>query len=226
MTAFIAFWPDSSISVLSYPSGHSAETYESWLYDDLDETEDPSFAKVFRLPSGFHIKTGLDVAVDGEGKQSARLHVTQFHDDGKRPKRLAWSPDAPYRRILRWRMRARDREREEQSQKYVAEFAGGAGNYPPVPPAVYSIEEVRKMEPFSGIYVAVNKTTGSVQYVGKSRDVTGRVSSKRPELEGCQLAVIKMAEQEIHFAEFFYISTLRPTHNWEGRQSREQALDH
>ncbi len=219
MTAFIAIWPDSSISLLSYPSGCDQSTYEDWLYDDLDAEDDPLCAKVFRLPPGYHVSTSLSSAKNESNCEQQILTVTQFHQDGKRPKRISWSPDVAFRRIMRWRMKARDRQRDADSEKFVSEMSVPGGRYPEVPPAVYAVEEIRRMESFSGIYVAVNEDTGHVEYVGKSTDVTKRVSRTRPELDGCKLAVIKIPASEIHFAELFYIAQLRPRRNSEGRKA-------
>ncbi len=217
MAAFIAFWPDSTISVLSYPSGHNKETYEAWLFDDLDEESDPCCAKVYRLPPGFHIQTSTHVAeLKTTGEKKAVLHVTSFHSDEKRPKRMMWSPDASFKRWNRLRMERRKKAAEEAANA-VAGYQPNGDPYPPVPPAVFTVEEVRSMDSFSGIYIAINETTGSVQYVGKSKDVTRRVSASRPELSECRIALVKMPEAEIHFAELYYIAKCRPTHNKEGK---------
>ena len=214
MTAFIAFWPDSTISVLSYPSGCEDETYEAWLYDDLDSEADPVDAKVFRLPVGFHIQTEAWIGKHKRtGKTRACLSVTSLHADAKRPRRMKWSPDVSFKRWNRVRMEARRAQAAQNAERCIATFCADDSAYPPVPPAVFSIDEVRAMESFAGIYIAVCESTGAVRYVGKSMDVTRRVSKSRRELADCKLAVIKMPESEIHFAELHYISKCRPTRN-------------
>ena len=214
MTAFIAFWADSSISVLSYPSGYDNETYEAWLFDDLDQEADPLDARVYRLPPGYHLQTDLFL---GRNKSDAvdrpMLAMTSFHSDGKRPKRMQWSPDAPFKRWNRIRMEQRKRAAEQAAEASIASYFSDDGAYPPVPAACFTIEEVRAMDPFSGVYIAIHQTTGNVQYVGKSKDVTKRVSASRKELLGCKIALIQMPEQEIHFAELHYIAQCRPTAN-------------
>jgi hypothetical protein len=214
VTAFIAFWPDSTISVLSYPSGCEDETYEAWLYDDLDAEADPADAKVYRLPAGFHIQTKACIQKHKTtGKESPLITVTSFHQDAKRPRRMHWSPDASFRRWTRVLMRQRQEEASKKAEQCVAEFSADDSAYPTVPAAVFTIDEVRAMESFSGVYIAVCETTGAVRYVGKSTDVTRRVSKSRPELSDCKIAVIKMPEPEIHFAELHYIAKCRPTRN-------------
>lgn len=226
MTAFIAFWPDSTISILSYPSGYEEETYESWLFDDLDAECDPLDAKVYKLPPGYHVQTEAWIGEHKKtGESKALISVTSFHLDGKRPRRLEWSPDAQFKRLNRVRMQQRRKAAEQASLDAVQIHQPSDSAYPPVPAAVFTVDEVRAMEPFAGIYVAVNETTGAVQYVGKSKNVTGRVSGSRPELRDCRIGIVKMAESDIHFAELHYIAKCRPTHNQEGRASRKDATD-
>jgi hypothetical protein len=220
VTAFIAFWPDSTISVLSYPSGCEDETYEAWLFDDLDAEADPCLAEVYRLPSGFHIQTSASVEqVKETGEEKAVIYVTSFHNDGKRPRRMRWAPDALFKRWTRIRMEHRRQAASKAALDSVATYEPANSIYPPVPDPAFTIDDVREMDPFSGIYIAVNEETGAVQYVGKSKDVTRRVSASRPELKNCRIALVKMPESEIHFAELHYISKCRPTHNQEGRKS-------
>ena len=220
MTAFVAIWPDSTISVVSYPSGHDDETYEAWLFDDLDSESDPVDAKVYRLPSGFHLETSVCVAKHkATGRKKAVLHITGFHEDGKRPRRFEWSPDVVFKRINRWRMESRKNGREKSISEAIARHDVTQADYPEVPAAVFTIDEVRKMDSFAGVYIAVNKCTGAVQYVGKSKDVTKRVNASRPELQDCLIGLVRMEEQDIHFAEMHYIARCRPTHNKEGRAS-------
>jgi hypothetical protein len=219
MTAFIAFWPDSTISVLSYPAGHEDETYEAWLFDDLDAEADPLDAKVYRLPPGYHIQTKAWIGKHKKtGRQRACISVTSFHLDYKRPRRLTWSPDASFKRWNRVRMSHRKERASQNAGNHVAQFCSDDSAYPPIPSAVFSVEEVRAMESFAGIYIAICETTGAVRYVGKSSDVTRRVSNSRQELSGCKLAVIKMPEADIHFAELHYIAKCRPTRNKVGGQ--------
>ena len=219
MTAFIAFWPDSTISILSYPSGHEDDAYEAWLFDDLDTEANPLDAKVFRLPPGFHIQTEAWIGKHKKtGKQRACVSVTSFHLDAKRPRRLRWSPDVSFKRWNRVRMRDREKQALLNADSCVAKFFSEDETYPPVPPAAFTIDEIRAMKSFSGIYIAVCETTGAVRYVGKSSDVTRRVSKSRRELAECKLAVIEMPEAEIHFAELHYIAKCRPTRNKVGGQ--------
>lgn len=223
MTAFIAYWPDSSISVISYPSGCSDETYEAWLYDDLDAEADPLQAKVFRLPSGFHLQTETWIGVHKQTKKKAALlSVTSFHLDAKRPRRFEWSPDVAFKSSVRMRMESRKKNAADSASDRIAEYLGDESAYPSLPETSLAIEEVRKMESFAGIYIAICETTGVIQYVGKSRDVPRRVSKSRPELEGCRIAIIGMAEDDIHFAELHYIAKLRPRRN---RVGRTEATD-
>lgn len=227
VTAFIAIWPDSSISVLSYPSGHSDEWYEASLYDDLDQESDPVDAKVYRLPAGFHLQTDVVSGRDREGKEVGVLAVTSYRHDGKRPKRMHWSPDAPYQWMHRVRMRQRESVEEHKVGQLVATYKNKADEYPPVPAAVFTVEEIRKMESFSGVYIAINEESGVVEYVGKSCDVTKRVSSARPELKDCRIAVVKMDAEDIHFAELHYIALCKPRRNrvGGGKSHSQEATD-
>lgn len=214
MPAFIAYWPDSSISVLSYPGGSDDSTYESWLFEDLDQERDPLEAKVYKLPQGYHLQTEVWIGKNKKtGKHRACLSVTGFHCDDKRPKRMAWSPDISFRRWNRIRMQQRKAAAEKAAESSIASYCSDDSSYPPVPAACFTIEEVRAMQPFSGIYIAIHEHTGAVQYVGKSRDVTKRVSSSRKELADCRIAVVRMAPEDIHFAELHYIAKCRPYAN-------------
>ncbi len=88
----------------------------------------------------------------------------------------------------------------------------GEKEYPPMPPEMFSIREVRSMKPFSGVYFAVDEA-GVVQYVGKSRNLPSRVRSGRDELRGCRISALRMPQNEIHFAELHYIARYRPARN-------------
>jgi hypothetical protein len=122
-------------------------------------------------------------------------------------------------------MEMRKQKAQQDAESFCGFFVGGQNDYPAVPPAVFTVDEVRSMKSFSGVYIAISEQTGAVQYVGKSCDVTKRVSKSRPELRGCKLAVIKMPEPEIHFAELYYISKCRPVCNKEGRLAVKEATD-
>lgn len=223
MPAFIAYWPDSTISVISYPGGHDDSTYESWLFDDLDQEADPLEAKVYRLPNGYHLQTETWIGKHKQsGKQRACLSVTGFHSEGRRPKRMEWSPDISFRRWNLMRMQQRREAAAKAADESVARYRPEDSAYPPIPAACFTIDEVRAMKSFAGIYIAIHEITGAVQYVGKSRDVTRRVSLARKELQGCRIAVIDMPEDEIHFAELYYIAKCKPYAN---RCGQKAALD-
>ena len=91
--------------------------------------------------------------------------------------------------------------------------------YPPVPDHASPRDLVaRNLKGQPGVYVA--RRDGVVSYVGKSKDVGGRLSNHEKVNASDLVSVITMEESAIHVSELWYIATLRPFLN---RELQEEA---
>ena len=71
----------------------------------------------------------------------------------------------------------------------------------------------------SGIYIAFR---GNIcEYVGKSTSISNRLKSHHKVKPDHMVCVIELPEEEIHFAEMYYIWLLRPTLNNEGEKTEK-----
>ncbi len=88
-------------------------------------------------------------------------------------------------------------------------------SYPDVPHIpLYEISDVRKhFKGKAGIYFAISRKHGGIEYVGRSEDLGTRVSPGRDELRGCVISILQMPEWETHAAELAYIAACRPARN-------------
>lgn len=79
----------------------------------------------------------------------------------------------------------------------------------------------RSLSGVSGIYFAWCLLTGKCVYVGKSKNMGSRLSCGRAELDSCRITWIEMPDDEIHFAELYYIWLLKPCRNGQANESRK-----
>jgi hypothetical protein len=83
-----------------------------------------------------------------------------------------------------------------------------------------SVSEVRKKYVGkSGIYFAWRMTDGEINYVGRSSNISQRVSNGRDELRNCQMTVLEMPDELTHHWECYFIWLLRPACNTETRRA-------
>jgi hypothetical protein len=75
MRAYLAEWPNGTISILTAES-------EIDLFDKLDAEGDPTEARIFLMPTQFHLETNI---------QKNKIEVCEF--DGKEPKEFHFSND-------------------------------------------------------------------------------------------------------------------------------------
>jgi hypothetical protein len=88
-------------------------------------------------------------------------------------------------------------------------------SYPDIPHIpLYEVNDVRKhFKGKAGIYFAISRKHGGIEYVGRSEDLGTRVSAGRDELRGCIFSILQMPEWETHAAELAYIAACRPARN-------------
>jgi hypothetical protein len=85
-------------------------------------------------------------------------------------------------------------------------------SFPAEPCETFSVDEVRAMAPFCGVYFAYNDD-GACHYVGESRNVASRVSKCRGEIGDRRIGVIKCEPHERKRIEAFYVAMLDPPGN-------------
>lgn len=76
----------------------------------------------------------------------------------------------------------------------------------------------------SGVYFAWSIFDGSLQYVGKGKDVGERLHPKRKELKECHVSVKVMPEKQIHLWELYFIWLCQPQRNHEVKQSMSKRI--
>ena len=83
---------------------------------------------------------------------------------------------------------------------------------PPVPAGEHTIEDIRGMLPFSGVYIGY--VDDVPVYVGESRDVTKRVTRSRLELADCDgIGIVACPPEHRRRLEAYFIGLLNPPRN-------------
>ena len=91
---------------------------------------------------------------------------------------------------------------------------------PQIPPPMETAEEIgQRIGIRTGVYIGWND--GAVHYVGRSINLSARLRSHNVVKPQWKVSVIELSENEIYFAELFYIWLLRPPGNCEGRRTKD-----
>jgi hypothetical protein len=189
------------------------------LFWEIDKLGDPSDAEMYliRPDDGWSHAT-----IESEYLGTESREIVQIKDgsravdalEGKR-KRLRWpknihreayrSADFDYRPDVA----EEKKQRVQISQKMSAELIK---DFPAEPVETYTVEEIRKMPPFCGVYFAFNDD-GSCHYVGESRNVPSRVSSSREEIGQRRIGIIHCEPHERKRIENYFVAMLDPPGN-------------
>jgi hypothetical protein len=206
MPIVVAVWPNNTVSIARMPTGFSATS----LFDVLDQVGDPQIAECYVLKSkDGELFANFDWyhATDEIASPMSKNLQLEIHQG--RMKKFPW-PKTVWRDWFRaiergTRYWQRERTISTLRQEEISDF-------PAAPSNTYTVEEVRKMSSFSGVYFAFN-ADGSCHYVGEAKDVTKRVLRSRAEIGDRRIGVIACKESERKRIESYFIGILNPPGN-------------
>jgi hypothetical protein len=212
MPVIIAKWPNGSFSVLQVPAKFSITD----LFWQLDQEDNPQHAELLLLKP----KDGWSHATFDWKEGSVSLKETGEVDFIKlAPNSLRVGKEEGILQIIKWpkgivrqAYRALGYPRDASDSEPRTLQASELADLPAEPTETFSVEEIRSMQPFCGVYFAWNDD-GSCHYVGESRNVTSRVSASREEIGGRRIGAIKCAPHDRKRIEAYYIAILDPPGN-------------
>lgn len=207
MPLVVAVWPNNTISIIRMKKGFSMVD----LYDQIDAEACPLDARCYLVGEqwdGLHVTfSWRDGATDlPAGPSTNALELGLI---AGRKRRLRW-PACISRMWIRSlaSRQVRAGERCPVMLMTATEIAGK----PSEPTDTYTVEEVRAMAPFCGVYFSFNQD-GSCHYVGESENVPSRVTKGRPEIASRRIAVIKTPRDERKLIEAYFVAMLNPPGN-------------
>lgn len=212
MPLIIAVWPNNTISVLRIKNGFTMLD----LYYEIDKEHDPLDATCYRAredDDGLYITFDWHDALDRHepkaGPKSSGLALTAL--DGRLTK-LTWPPDIRKQWFRELTKEIRTKEAEDLF-RHLQEDENP--RLPAPPPPFYTVDEVKRMENFCGVYLAYN-SDGSCHYVGESKKVPERVSeSGRDEIGDRRIGIVRCDMHQRKRIEAYYIGILDPPGNGE-----------
>lgn len=208
MPLIVAVWPNNTISVVRMNSGYSMVD----LFDALDEEANPEDAKCYEL-SGHRgrLHTTFDWARSSKTgepatRKSVGIRLGCLHGHKKK---LEW-PAGVGRMWLR--RLGGERWRAGGESRVARMTADEIACMPAEPTKMFTVDEVRAMSSFCGVYFAYDDD-GKCHYVGESEDVTCRVSRSRPEIGDRRIGVIACPPHERKRIEAYFVGVLNPPGN-------------
>ena len=207
MPLIIAVWPNNTISVLRIWNGFTMLE----LYDELDREHDPLDATCYRAredDDGLHISFDwMDLDPGSKaGPESVGLVLDSV---AGRLKKLEWPSDI---RKQWFRNMERSIRKSEASDLFRYLSDDENPRLPAPPPPCHTVDEIKKMKPFCGVYLAYDPD-GSCHYVGESIKVPERVSSARPEIGDRLIGLVHCDIHQRRRIEAYYIGLLDPPGN-------------
>lgn len=207
MPVVIAVWPNNTISVLRMSVGFTMLD----LFTEVEHEAAPLDATCYLAKSdddGMHITFDWKCLDDGSPVQPKSQQVGIGKISG-RIKKLPWPGDIE----KQWfRQLERDVRREDASQACRFLSAEEIPKLPSPPQPTLTVQQVRAMEKFCGVYLAFNDD-GSCHYVGESENVTDRVSKSRPEIGDRMIGIVRCAKHERKRIEAYFVALLDPPGN-------------
>jgi len=207
MPIVIAVWPNNTISVLRMWTGFTMLD----LFSEIDHEAGPLDAICYLVrgdEDGMHITFDWKCLDDGSAVGPKSMHVGLGKICG-RIKKLPWPSDIQKQWYRKLEADIRRGDAAEACRFLAAE---DIPRMPSPPPPSHTVEEVRSMETFCGVYLAYDPD-GSCHYVGESLDVPGRVSKSRPEIGDRLIGLIRCVKRERKRIEAYFIAMLDPPGN-------------
>lgn len=212
MPVVIAVWPNNTFSVVQVPSDFSMTN----LFWQLDSEADPLDAKLFLLkPSSgwshatFDWEEGDRTDYEGDDCHYMRIKIGSGRLDSNEGtlKRIKWPHN-----IVRLAYRAAFGRCASEKHCTSKMTADEISSLPAEPTETYTVDDVRSMDSFCGVYFAFNED-GSCHYVGESSDVTKRVTKSRSEIGNRRIGIIKCEPHERRRIEAYFVAMLDPPGN-------------
>lgn len=207
MSVVVAVWPNNTISVLRMWTGFTMLD----LFGEIDAEANPLDATCYLVRSdedGMHITFDYKILDDGSpvGPKSQNVGIGKICG---RIKKLPWPED-----ILKQWGRSLEREMRRENARESCRFlaAEEIPKMPSPPPASHSVQQVRAMDRFCGVYLAYDPD-GSCHYVGESENVPERVSKSRPEIGERMIGLIRCHKHERKRIEAYFTALLNPPGN-------------
>lgn len=215
MPVVVAVWPNNTLSVLVMPRGFSATD----LFEELDQEGCPTDAtvRILKTDSRGVCHIGWDFILDEGcpvGTESKGLRLDAFSGQAKKWK---W-PETVVRDY--YRRTERNRRMADACRDIATMTADELKMFPAAPVPAFTVDEVRAMEPFCGVYFAFNED-GTCHYVGESTNVTARVSKSRAEIGSRTIGVLKCERHERKRIEAYFIGILDPPGNSQSTASQK-----
>ena len=210
--AVLVLWPNGSINAIHCEPWH--EYSDLWLFNKIDEWGDPSGALIIIIGSMNSEPVSYDVSLDvGEdGERTIRIDA-----DGHWIRRFKFIGNISHRWLRSLSNRYLKNPSHKVSLDEIAEFSPDGGTFPEPPGPEYSFQQIKEMEPFSGVYFCY---IGRVcVYVGEGQDVTDRCNNRKDrqdKMEGVDgIGVLRVDPDNRLRMEKFYIGLLNPARNKE-----------
>ena len=208
MPLVVAVWPNNTISVIKMPNGFSMVD----LFNEIDAEANPVDAKCYLVaPSwdGLYVTFDWDRLEKNENAVAPKSRGLRVECLYGRKKRLHWPPGIA-------RMWLRSLASQNTRAKEVAPIgtmsSADIASLPAEPQETFTVDEVRAMDDFPGVYFAYNQD-GSCHYVGESEAVPRRVSKSRPEIGSRRIGVIKVEKHARKRVEAYFVAMLDPPGN-------------
>lgn len=207
MPLVVAVWPNNTISIIRVRSGFTMLD----LFAQIDVEAAPLDATCYQIRSdedGMHITFDWKHLDDGTKVTPETTDIVVGKLFG-RVKKLEWPED-----ILKQWMRklATSVRRQACMDRGRFLFADEIPKFPCAPSPTHTVAEVRRMNPFCGVYFAFNED-GSCHYVGESEDVTKRVSKSREEIGDRLIGFVECSPHERKRIEAYFVALLDPPGN-------------
>jgi hypothetical protein len=207
MPTVVAVWPNNTISIIRVCSGFTMLD----LFALIDVEASPLDATCYQVGSdedGMHITFGWNHIDDGSTVTPESENVAIGKLFGK-IKQLPWPEDI----LKQWmRQLSHSTRRAEYADRSRFLFADEIPKFPCAPAPTHTVCQVRRMNPFCGVYFAFNDD-GSCHYVGESEDVTKRVSKSRHQIADRMIGFIQCMPHERKLIEAYFVALLDPPGN-------------
>lgn len=208
MPVVIAVWENNTVSVIGMRRGFSM--LDLWF--EIDAEANPLDATCYLAKPSID---GMYITFDWKDRFKAEAIACATSKNiaiGKlsgKLKRLNWPAD-----IMAQVFKSMDRDARRAKLQERCRFllASEIPDMPRNPPPEYSVQDVRNMEPFCGVYFSYDRN-GSCFYVGESLNVPNRVSKSRPEIGDRMLGVLRCHKHDRKRLEAWFVSILDPPGN-------------
>lgn len=207
MATVVAVWPNNTISIVRLGSGFTMVD----LFSVIDVEANPLDATCYKIAEdedGLHITfdwkrldDGTTVTPESKGVCIGKLFGKIRH--------LPW-PDDIEKQWMRQLSNSARRSKYMELARFLS--ADEIPKFPAVPDATHTVEMVRRMRSFCGVYLAFDED-GTCHYVGESEDVTKRVARSRPEIGERMIGLVACQPHDRKRIESYFVAMLDPPGN-------------